>query len=65
MKILLGIVLVLAGFLVTLFGDRGITNKGGIVLRTFSQSKFHTKILKFAMGIILIILGIGIVFEAM
>ena len=48
MSRILGIVLVVAGSSVLLFGSKWITTKGGVVLRMFAMPRVHAAVLRWA-----------------
>jgi len=65
MNRVLGIVLVVAGICVILFGSKWITTKGGIVLRMFSMPRLHAAVLRWAGGLLCVWFGLALLFGAL
>jgi hypothetical protein len=61
MGYLFGIILVLLGVLVIVFGDRKLNVKRGFLLKAISRDGLNPKILKWAIGILCIWFGVALV----
>ncbi|MBA8889893.1 hypothetical protein FHW12_004140 [Dokdonella fugitiva] len=65
MSRILGIVLVVAGILVILFGSKWITTNGGVVLRMFAMPRLHAAFLRWAGGLLCVWFGLALLFGAL
>ncbi len=64
---LIGIIIITFGMVCILWGDKDLKVKEGIILKTFSWTKYSPKWIKFMkwpMGIALIYAGLLIIFHA-
>lgn len=60
MAILFGIILIVAGCLVIAFGSRSLNNPGHLA-QTISMSPARSKLIKWAVGLLLIWAGIALI----
>ena len=65
MNSLLGVVLVVMGLAVIVYGDKNVKKNGGAVLKTFSMPRLNAIVLKWAVGILLIWFGLGFIFSGL
>jgi hypothetical protein len=59
MTILFGIILIVGGCLVLMFGSRTLNNPGHLA-QTISMSSTRTKLVKWAVGLLLIFAGVAL-----
>ena len=52
-----GVTLVVIGLLILAFGDKKLSVKGGVVLKTFSTPSSNTKVVKWVAGVMFIWFG--------
>ena len=60
----IGLILIVFGIVCTLWGDKDIKVKEGMILRLFSRRVGSAKWIKWPMGFVLIYAGIRIIFHA-
>jgi hypothetical protein len=60
--IFLGIILIILGFVIIIFGDKSAVNEGGIILQLFSyKNKWQVKFVKWAVGLLSIWFGMAMI----
>ena len=62
MNSLLGVILVIAGLVVVIYGDKNTNKDGGVILKTVSMPRLNAIVLKWAIGLLLIWFGLGFLF---
>jgi uncharacterized BrkB/YihY/UPF0761 family membrane protein len=62
MGYLLGVILLVLGALVIVFGDKALNVKGGAILKTFSMPTQNAKFLKWVVGVLCIWFGAALLF---
>ena len=59
---ILGFILVTIGVLILALGDKKLNSKGGKILKTVSASPLQAKVIKWAIGLLLIWFGAALFF---
>ncbi len=62
MNSLLGVILIIAGLAVVIYGDRNTSKGAGVLLKTFSMPRLNAIVLKWGIGLLLIWFGLGFLF---
>ena len=62
MSYLIGVILIIVGLVVVIYGDKRATKNGGVITKMFSMPRFNTVFLKWAVGILCVWFGLHFLF---
>ena len=63
MKIIAGLLLVVFGFIIFIWGDKALNVKGGVILKSVTIPKMHVAFVKWAIAIFSLLFGLYLMID--